>query len=191
MGIPTVSMATRAFVELADSTAFKKGVPHLKIVFTPHPITDRPADVCDKYLKGKDPVSGKSMLDEIAADLTGTLSPEDTRTGFIKREKRTRLLPPDTPEHLQQMFQDKLWTDGLPVILPTEARVKAMLKGTSHKPDEIVGMMRPSPPHEAWSFTVEMVAINAVMAGAKPEYLPVLLASVRCSVPPRRSPAWP
>jgi hypothetical protein len=51
-----------------------------------------------------------------------------------------------------------------------------MLKGTSHKPDEIVGTMRPSPPHEAWEFNVEMVAANAVMAGAKPEYLPVILA---------------
>ena len=174
--MPTISIATRAFVELANSTAFKKGVPNLKIVFTPHPITDRSADLCDQYIKGKDPVSGKPMLDEIADGLTGALAPEDTKTGFIKRENRPRLLPPDTPEHLQQMFQDKLWTDGLPVILPTEAKVKAMLKGTSHKPDEVVGVMRPSPPHEAWTFTVEMVAINAVMAGAKPEYLPVLLA---------------
>ena len=52
----------------------------------------------------------------------------------------------------------------------------AMLKGTSHKPDEKVGVMRPSPPHEAWEYTVEMVAINAVMAGARPEYFPVILA---------------
>jgi hypothetical protein len=51
-----------------------------------------------------------------------------------------------------------------------------MLKATSHKPDEIVGVMRPSPPHEAWEYTVEMVAVNAVMAGARPEYLPVILA---------------
>ena len=82
----------------------------------------------------------------------------------------------DTEENLYRLFLEKGWTDGLPIVLPTEARVKEMLKGTSHKPDEVVGLMRPSPPHEAWSFTVEMVAINAVMAGAKPEYLPVLLA---------------
>lgn len=176
MGIPTVSMATRAFVDLAKTTAYKKGVPNLKIVFTPHPITDRTVALCDKYIKGDDPVNHKPMMQEIVDGLTGTLTPDDEKTGFIKRAKRERFLPADTPEHLQQMFQDKMWTDGLPVVLPTEARVKAMLKGTSHKPDEIVGVMRPSPPHEAWTFTVEMVAINAVMAGAKPEYLPVLLA---------------
>jgi hypothetical protein len=51
-----------------------------------------------------------------------------------------------------------------------------MLKGTSHRPDEIIGNMQPSPPHEAWEFNVEHVAINAVMAGAKKEQLPVILA---------------
>jgi hypothetical protein len=51
-----------------------------------------------------------------------------------------------------------------------------MLKGTSHGRDEVVGTMRPSPPHEAWEYTVEMVAANAVMAGARPEHLPVILA---------------
>ncbi len=95
---------------------------------------------------------------------------------MIEREARQRFLPPDTADRLQQMFQDKLWTDGLPIILPTEDKVKAMLKGTSHAPDEVVAEMRPSGAHEAWKYTVEMVAVIAVMAGAKPEYLPVLLA---------------
>jgi hypothetical protein len=85
-------------------------------------------------------------------------------------------LDPDTPENLKKSFNDNGWTDGLPIELPTEERVAEMLKGTSHKPDETVGTMRPSPPHEAWEFTVEMVAANAVMAGAKPEYFPVILA---------------
>jgi len=76
---------------------------------------------------------------------------------------------------LQRLFKDKHWTDYNPVILPTEERVAAMLKGTSHKPDEVVktnsgtfGTNRP--------FTVEKVAIIAVMAGAKPAYLPTILA---------------
>jgi hypothetical protein len=176
MGIPTVSIATMRFVELATTTAYKKGIPSLRISYTPHPITDRPADLCDSYLKGNDPVSGKAMLEEIVASLSEKLQAEDMQTGFIKREPRPRLLPPDTEDNLQRMFQDKMWTDGMPVILPTEARVREMLKGTSHKPDEKVGVMRPSPPHEAWEYTVEMVAINAVMAGARPEYLPVILA---------------
>ena len=176
MGIPAIPIVTRRFVELATTTAFKKGVPNLRITYVPHPITDRSAELSDKYLQGNDPVSGKPILAEIMDSLTRPLTAEDKKTGFMEREKRPRFLKADTPENLQRMFQDKMWTDGMPVILPTEKRVKAMLKGTSHKPDEIVGVMRPSPPHEAWEFTVEMVAINAVMAGARPEYLPVILA---------------
>jgi len=86
-----------------------------------------------------------------------------------------RMLPPDTQDNLQQLFRVKGWTDYNPVVLPTPERVAAMLKGTSHAPDEIVksaagtfGSSRP--------FTVEKVAAIAVMAGAKPEYLPVILA---------------
>ncbi|MCG8591054.1 MAG: thioredoxin family protein [Proteobacteria bacterium] len=66
------------------------------------------------------------------------------------------------------------WTDGLPVVPPTETRVLAMLEGTSRKPDEVVAVVPP----DLVPCTVEKVAINAVMAGCKPEYLPVVLAAV-------------
>ena len=176
MGVPTVGMVTKAFVELAHSTAYKKGAPDLPVVFTPHPIAGSDTAQSNKYIQGNDPVTGKPMMKEIVAGLTEKLKPEDLKSGVVSRGKRPRFLPADTPDNLRKMFNEKMWTDGLPIILPTEARVKAMLKGTSHKPDEIVGKMKPSGPHEAWSYTVEMVATNAVMAGAKPEYLPVILA---------------
>jgi hypothetical protein len=51
-----------------------------------------------------------------------------------------------------------------------------LLAGTSHDLDEVVGHMRPTSTREAWEYTVEKVAVNAVMAGAKPEYFPVILA---------------
>ena len=75
----------------------------------------------------------------------------------------------------------------LPIILPTEARVAAMLEGTSHRPDEIVGRLRPTVFREAWEFTVEKVAVNAVMAGARPEYLPVILALAASGMTARSS----
>jgi hypothetical protein len=61
-------------------------------------------------------------------------------------------------------------------VLPTEARVEKMLAGTSHDRDEIVGRLRPTAYREAWEFSVEKVAVNAVMAGADPAYFPVILA---------------
>jgi hypothetical protein len=132
--------------------------------------------LCRKYVAGNDPLTGQPMLEEIYAGLTKPVSAEDSKAGFLKRDPRPRLLEPDTPENLIEYFHEHGFTDGNPIILPTEQKVAEMLKATSREPDEWVGQMRPSPPHEAWYYTVEMVAVNAVMAGAKPEYFPTILA---------------
>jgi hypothetical protein len=176
MGIPAVPMITARFQELVTTIAYKKGIPNMRITYTPHPITDRPRDLCDKYVRGTDPNTGKPMLEEIYGGLTRPLSAEEAKAGFLERDPRPRLLPADTPDKLMEFFHEQNFTDGNPIILPTEQKVAEMLKGTSRQPDEWVGQMRPSPPHEAWYYTVEMVAVNAVMAGAKPEYFPVILA---------------
>jgi hypothetical protein len=70
------------------------------------------------------------------------------------------------------------WTDGLPVVPPTRERVLRMLQGTTRRPDDVLGM---APPDLA-PCTVEKVAINAVMAGCKPEYMPVVLAAVEAAL---------
>ena len=69
------------------------------------------------------------------------------------------------------------WTDGLPVVPPTPARVLRMLDGTRRAPDEVVAVVPP----DLVPVTVEKVAINAVMAGCKPEFLPVVLAAVEAA----------
>jgi hypothetical protein len=176
MGVPAVPMITQRFKELVTTISYKKGIPNMRITYTPHPITDRPAELCRKYVAGNDPLTGQPMLEEIYAGLTKPLSAEDSKAGFLKRDPRPRLLEPNTPDRLMEYFHEQGFTDGNPVILPTERKVAEMLKATSRRPDEWVGQMRPSPPHEAWYYTVEMVAVNAVMAGAKPEYFPAILA---------------
>ena len=70
------------------------------------------------------------------------------------------------------------WSDGLPVVPPTRERVLRMLAGTTRDPGEILGMVPP----DLAACTVEKVAINAVMAGCKPEYLPVVLAAVEAAL---------
>jgi hypothetical protein len=98
-----------------------------------------------------------------------------------------RLIEPDTEDNLQRLFLENKWTDGLPIVLPTEKRVAAMLAHTSRKPDEIVGQMQPVEFRVPWEYTVEKVAVNAVMAGAKPEYFPVILALAASQVTARGS----
>jgi thiol-disulfide isomerase/thioredoxin len=72
------------------------------------------------------------------------------------------------------------WSDGLPVVPPTDVRILRMLQGTARKPDEIVGDVPPN----LSPITVEKVAINAVMAGCRPEYMPVVLAALEAALEP-------
>ncbi len=81
---------------------------------------------------------------------------------------------PDTLDEFE-FFLDKEWSDGLPVVTPTEARVQRMLKGTRRDPQELVGNVPPA----MEPATVRTVAIHALMAGCKPEYLPVVLGGLQ------------
>jgi hypothetical protein len=98
-----------------------------------------------------------------------------------------RLVDPGTEDELQELFRTNHWTDFLPIVLPTEKRVEAMLAGTSRARDEIVGKMRPTGFRELWEYTVEKVAVNAVMAGAEPAYFPVILALAASGYTARQS----
>ncbi len=72
------------------------------------------------------------------------------------------------------------WTDGLPVVPPTRERVLDMLDGTAREPSEIVGLI---PPNRV-ACSIEKIAINAVMAGCTPEFLPVVIAAVEAALIP-------
>ena len=76
-------------------------------------------------------------------------------------------------DEAELLFQ-RGWTDGLPVVPPTAARVRRMLDGTTRDPDAVVAVVPP----DMVECSVEKVAINAVMAGCRPEHLPVVLAAV-------------
>jgi hypothetical protein len=176
-GIPTASLSNENIVSFGIGAHFKysTGMP-IRFVAMPYPFTGIKKEMLKTYLEGKDKVSGKPIMQAIIDCLIKPLTAEEKKTGkSTESDSEPRFLPPDTEDNLQRIFKDRNWTDYNPIILPTKERVAAMLKGTSHKPDELVkkdsgtfGTNRP--------FTVEKVAIIAVMAGAKPEYLPVILA---------------
>lgn len=149
----------------------------LRFSFTPYPVVGMPAARLREYVDGNDPVTGSLLSAEIVAALTKPLASEEKKPVLRPSvPSRPRLLEPDTEEHLQRLFIENGWTDGLPIILPTEDRVAEMLEGTSHSPNEVVGQMAVAHRGEYTSYTVEKVAINAVMAGARPEHFPVILA---------------
>ncbi len=92
--------------------------------------------------------------------------------GGVLRSRRLELA--DLDDEMEVLF-DRGVTDGLPVTPPTEARVLRMLEGTSMAPDDIVSVVAP----DLVEVTVEKVAINAVMAGCRPEHLPWVIASLQ------------
>jgi hypothetical protein len=85
---------------------------------------------------------------------------------------RSRRVAVAEGEDVFELMQRQGWSDGLPLVPPTSARVEAMLAGSGHQPEEMVTVMAP----DLVPLTVEKVAINAVMAGCLPEYLPAVLA---------------
>ena len=82
-----------------------------------------------------------------------------------------------------EMYFEKGWTDGLPVVPPTEERIWAMLDAAGRKPEEVIGAI----PVRARVITAEKLAINAVLAGCLPAYMPVLVAAVEALCDPRLS----
>jgi len=177
MGLPTAPLVTIAFKDLAKSNAANNGMPYERVCFLPHPMTNRTDAEMYAGLDGNDPVTNKPLMPEMIDALTKPLTADEKKTGAITPDIGPSTYS-DTPDNLQRFYTDNNMTDYMPIILPTEERVDAMLKGTSHKPDEVIGQLSAGmgKAFPSWSFTVRQVAINAVMAGAQPDFLPVILA---------------
>ncbi len=185
-GVPTVALHTDKFDRVVRSVAAVNGMPALRQVFVPQPVMGKTARELRAYVDGADPLTGRPVMQEVIEGLTRPLG-GDADAGVEFDRSTPRLVAPDTEESLHRLFLESGWTDTLPIVLPTEARVTAMLAGTRRTPDEAVGHMRPTHFREAWEYTVEKVAVNAVMAGARPEYFPVILALAATGVSARGS----
>jgi hypothetical protein len=185
-GVPTVAVHTHVFSRLARSVARTNGMPRTRQAFVPQPIVGRSPAGLRAYIDGEDPIARRPFMAEVLDGLTRPLDHADLE-GISFERTTARLLEPDIEDNLRHLFIENRWTDFLPIVLPTEERVEAMLGGTSHARDEIVGRMRPTAYREFWEFTVEKVAVNAVMAGARPEYFPVILAMAASGVTARSS----
>jgi hypothetical protein len=162
MGKPTVTIATNYFVPLAKNSAESLGMPGLPLVVVPHPLGGIPYEEVKK--------KARSAVQEIVERATRVQQTAEAE----KKEKTDLLTIRGTLHDVNSTFYSNGWTDGLPVLPPTGDAVREMLKGTDLPPDHILGIMPP----KSGRVTVEKVAINAVMAGCRPTYMPVLIAAV-------------
>ena len=174
LGIPTVtfSYADMVSVSKRQTTLRSVAMPSLRIsTLTRGLSAERIAQ------------EAKSKVNEIVKKLTEPLTDKEKFKGSYELPPEPRTLFTGTFDEVQNFLGGDLtsfidsaphaeYTDGLPVIPPTEDRVRAMLAGTKHDAKEVIGPILPF----YGLATVESVAINGVMAGCKPEYMPVLLA---------------
>ena len=163
MGIPTVTVCSTAFAGAARRQAAGRGMDDLPVVEIPHPMHSATHQAVTER--------AETVVNNLVAALT-------ERAASVASEAVVRL--PDVmemnsdPVQIEEFFFEQGWTDGLPITPPTRAAVDAMLAQAGRNRSDALG---PIPPRMRIA-PLEKIAINAVMAGCRPDYFPVVLAAV-------------
>src|SRR5271169_5213231 len=158
-GIPTATVFSTAFAEAARKQAAGRGLSEVPLVRVPHPmhtalqntVTERADAAMDALVESLTREAKSSAAAKTSDFFDGANDNDD-----------------------QEMLFARGWTDGLPVVFPTVHKVAVMVEASGRAASEQIG---PVPP--CWrNATIEKIAINAVMAGCRPEYFPVVLAAI-------------
>jgi hypothetical protein len=161
-----VLLANPGFVTDAHSAASSKGMPGIRVL---------PLNVaCESTVAADIEAGTAAAMPGIVESLTNPLTDEE------KSPKQSASNPPrfafkGTYEEVNRFYYLNGWTDGLPILPPTEKAVAEMMTGTDLPADHVVAKVIP----RLGKATVEKIAVNAVMAGALPTHMPVLIAAVR------------
>ncbi len=174
LGVPGVLLVSSQFLTDAKSAAADWAMPGIRTVTIPS----------DKWYRFRGTTEGVQPLAEAALDpiIKALTTPLTSQEAKPPQQAKVQLPPVKVTaasyaaavEKLNDLFLQKHMGDGLPLVPPTKEAVDEMLKGTSRSRDEVIGKV----PMKFGAATIEKIAINAVMAGAKPEYLPVIIAAM-------------
>jgi hypothetical protein len=164
---PVVMLHYQYFANDCASALINKGMPGVRLV---------PESVVPECTVKEEIESEISkVMDDIIDALTRPLTEEEKSPKPKPEENIARIIFKGDIGEVNRFFYQRGWADGLPVLPPTEEAVAEMLTGTDLPPDYLVAEMEP----RRGKTTVEKIAINAVMAGALPTYMPVLIAGVK------------
>jgi len=172
--VPTVTICTDRFESFAREKAVALKAARLPIVSIPHPISGRREDEVAAMTSEVLPKAVEAFLTlpETGGSVTGIDAAAHVFGDTIELE--------DDIETIYDFFYRQGWTDGLPIIPPTPARVRRMLEPYPGDPAEVLGTI----PHLNGEATVARCAVAMVMAGCLPSQLPVVLAAVRAMQAP-------
>ena len=168
MGKPTATFVFKYFLNDAASAASSKGMPVIRVV--PEAIVSESTVVEDIDKAVTD------VFDDVIDTLTRPLTQEEISPKPKEPESYPRIIFKGNLEEVNRFFYQRGGIDGLPIIPPTEEAVAEMIKGTDLPPDHVVAELEP----RRGKATVEKIAVNAVMAGCLPTYMPLLIAGVEC-----------
>ena len=164
LGIPSVMIAGPGFVKQAKNTALAAGLAIQRVAEYPGAFSSHTREELIENTR-------KILWPAIKKALTEALADAE-KTSDLAKDRTNGLAITGTEAQIRQSFQDSGWTDGLPVLLPTEEVVAEFLKFTDLPADHSLGAI---PPMQR-EVTVRHVAVNGVMAGCPPEFMPILLA---------------
>jgi hypothetical protein len=151
------------------------GMPEYPLIVIKHPV----AGLVEKVVRTR---ITPQIMDKIIAGLTK----QPQKPPETAKDKSTETKVYGGKDLLAAMramnddFMSRDWGDGLPLVPPTPQRAKEMLAGTKRLPKDVIGIIGP----RKGTVTIENIAINAVMAGCKPEYMPVLIAMMEAALKP-------
>ncbi len=169
IGIPSVIVAGPGFTDQAKYTALNNGVPVMRVAHYPGAFA---AHTAEELIQNTREV----VWPQIVEALTKPISAEELEAGS---KGKTGDIRDDafygTLDEINEYFSEMKWSDGLPIVPPTFEKVESYLKYTDLKWDETVAIL----PIAHRNTTVWHVAVNAVMAGCKPEYMPILIAMTK------------
>lgn len=174
-GVPATAIITEPFKMTAEMTAVSGGMPDYPCVMIPHPISSNDAGtLAKKAVVAVDQAIRHIVRSDVSGVATSPIAGRLTEDDLIEAQDMDAVI---------ELFYAKNWTDGFPVVPPTPDRVKRYLDAARLDPNDVIAVE----PVRHRSLIAEKVAANAVMAGALPEYMPVIVAAVRALCAPEHN----
>jgi len=167
-----VTICTEAFIGLAREESKNLGMPDLPLAIIKHPIGGESLAVIHQR--------AEDALEQVIRGLTGDVASRSSGTASSAATAAPERFTFADEDEALETFHARRLTDGLPFVLPTAERVQAMIAGSGRQAGEVIAVV---PPRWAEA-TVENIAINAVMAGCRPQYMPVLIAALQAAADP-------
>jgi len=169
-GIPSASLVSEGFVNQAKAVRHGLGLPTLPWAVIPsHPAVQTREELRNNVLR----VTLAGVINNLTVD------PPAAENAAAEPDMRATVARASYTE-IQRLFIERGWSDGLPVVPPTRERVEEFLRHTKRSPDEVLGVLLPD--HR--KATIWSIAVNGVMAGCKPEYMPILVALIEAMADP-------